>query len=254
MEESAIHVIVGKTYFKRIKHRIMNLHSLTYILTDLTAGLLLLNGYATLHCSAVHIDHNEKSIIIFAPPNTGKTLTSMRLCQQHNADFIAEDFAITDGKDVWAVPWTSTFRLYDEVSESWLEKLVNRMTAVIPALELVSITKSKAIDAYIGGDRIKMLSKATDVVVLERGKQAVDHDKAEGLRKLLTLNRYEFNYHRAPTMVVMNYWNPSYSIDRMYEREKEILSRLIDNCDYWCITQDNALKYSEVVYDLIVKE
>lgn len=254
VKKNEIKVVVGKTYFKKVHHRIMNLHSLGYILTDLVSGLLLFNGYATLHCSAVNLTENNRSIILFAPPNTGKTLSSMMLCKNYNANFIAEDFAITDGVNIWAVPWTSTFRLYDEVNESKTEKIINKATSLVPALELIKITKNQAIDTYIDSDRILMKSKATDVVVLERGDSDVSTDNSDAFRKLLTLNRYEFNYHKAPMMVVLSYFNPEFCQDQMYKCEKRIISKLLENTKYMCVTDMNAMNYSDIVYREIVKK
>lgn len=251
-DNTRIKVTVGKTYFTQVKHRIMNLHSLGYTLTDLISGILLLNGYATLHCSAVNFKENNHSVILFAPPNTGKTLTSIMLCKNHNANFIAEDFAVTDGENIWAVPWTSTFRLYDEINESKSEKALNKITSVIPALELVKITKNKPINEYIGEDRILLKSKATDIAVLERGEYCIDHANEDALRKLLVLNRYEFNYHKSPAMVVFNYWNPEYSQVKMYEKEKEILENLLDNVRYICVKDMDAANYSDIIYKEIV--
>lgn len=252
--ENAIHAVVGKTYYNHVHHRIMNLHSMAYILTDFVSGMLLNNGIATIHCSAVNYEDPHKSIILFAPPNTGKTLTSMRLCKDHDANFVAEDFAMTDGTHVWAVPWTSTFRLYDDISESRADKVVNRLTEVIPVLQLVKLTKNKSIDSFIGTERMKLYSEATDVVVLERGKPFIDQDKSDSLRKLLTLNRYEFNYHKAPAMVVMSYFNPKFSLENMYTNEREILQKLLDHCEYTCINEESAVNYSETVYNHLIKE
>ncbi len=77
----------------------MNLHSLGYILTDLASLLLLRRGYAPLHCSA--FKSGDATVVITAPPNTGKTLTSVMACMEHQADYIAEDLAITDGQDIF---------------------------------------------------------------------------------------------------------------------------------------------------------
>jgi len=43
---------VNSTYYRFVRHRFMNVHSIGYILTDLAALLLLRRGYAPLHCSA----------------------------------------------------------------------------------------------------------------------------------------------------------------------------------------------------------
>lgn len=251
INENDVHVIVGKNYMKYIKHRIMNLHSISYILTDIVAGLLLKNGIATIHCSAVN--NENQTIIFFAPPNTGKTLTSIQLCKKHNFKYIAEDFALTDGENVWSVPWTSTFRYYDEVNESRFDSFVNWLTKYIPILEFISFQKKRSIDKYLGANSIKYCSKATDLVVLERDKYRVDHDKNEGLRKIINLNRYEFNYLKAPSAVVMNYFNPDFSLEMMYENEKKILDNLMKKCRYTCIAEENALKYTDIILQEVVK-
>lgn len=248
IDDCDINVVVGKTYFKHVKHRVMNLHSLSYILTDLVAGLLTLKGFVTLHCSAVNFPENNRSAILFAPPNTGKTLSSMMLCKKYNCNFIAEDFAITDGENVYSVPWTSTFRLYDEVNESRVEKFINKLSSILPIIELFKLTKNQSIDSYIGKERILMKSKASDIVILERGEGNVSRDKSDAFRKLLVLNRYEFNYIKSPFMVVLNYFNPEFSQEKMYECEKKIVKSLLDNVDFMCITDMNALNYCDIIH------
>ncbi len=246
INKNDIHVIVGKNYMKYIKHRIMGLHSMSYILTDIVAGLFLEKGIATIHCSAV--SKNGKTIIIFAPPDTGKTLTSMRLCIEHGYNFIAEDFALTDGKNVWSVPWTSTFRFYDELNESKIDDLINKVKSNMPILSLLPIgSKKKSVDNYLGSYNIARFSKATDVVLLERGAHSKNYDKKEGLRKIINLNRYEFNYHKAPVLIAMNYFNPDISPERMFENEKQILSELIGECNYLCISEKNPQNYSDAI-------
>lgn len=103
-------VTVNKAYYKFIIHRIMNLHSVHYIVTDLAALLLLKKGFAAIHCSAFEKD--GKTIAIFAPSDTSKTLSATTACLEHGAQFIAEEMAITDGDKIFAVPWTNSFCHY----------------------------------------------------------------------------------------------------------------------------------------------
>jgi len=247
--DNKVKVIVGNSYYKHVKHRIMGLHSISYILTDITSGLLLQNGLATIHCSAVNSDN--QTIVFFAPPNTGKTLTSIQLCKNNKFNYIAEDFAITDGETIYSVPWTSTFRYYDDINESIFDKISNKFKKVLPILELISFRKNKSIDKYIGMDRIKKVSKVTDVAILERGPQSITQDKEDGLRKLINLNKYEFNYHKAPAVVVFDYFNNNFSPDKMYLKEKEILKKLLDNTNYYCVMESNALNYATSILDKI---
>lgn len=239
-----LNVIVSKNYFKHIKYRFMNLHSLGYILTDLASGFLLINGYCTIHCSAVKV--KDKAIVIFGPPNTGKTLTAIKLCELDETKFIAEDIALIDGENVYAVPWTSTFRNYNHYKESKLDTLANMLSSKIPILQLFSL-KSKSIIDYIGCGRILIKSKITDVVVLGKGDNEVLKCNEGIFESIINLNKYEFNYHRSPTMLVMNYFNPDLSIDRMFDLEKSILSKMINNSDLYRINAKSTLDYWEII-------
>jgi len=250
--DNDVYVTVGKSYMRFVRHRIMGLHSLAYTLTDLVSGMLLQNGVATLHCSA--FGTKSQNIVCFAPPNTGKTLTAMQLCLNHGFDFIAEDFALTDGVNLWSVPWTSTFRYYDAINESAVARLVNRVTRFIPVLELVTTTKPRPVDTYFDSSRIRQTSVATDVVLLERGSSDSDQDKSEGLRKAINLNRYEFNFHKAPSVVVMDYFNPGFSPVNMAEEESRILGTLIENCVFWRLREPSALLFTDAVLEKVVRE
>src|SRR5690606_8068706 len=164
-------VYVNPTYYRYITHRVMNLHSVGYILPDLVALLLLRNGYAPRHCSAFRI--GSATVVVLAPPNTGKTLSTMMACMEHGADFIAEDLAITDGTRLYSVPWTSTFRYYSTVENNPFVRFKNRLTRVIPILELVQLSKPTAITKYISEKKMIAQSEVTHVVVLERGTREI---------------------------------------------------------------------------------
>lgn len=248
-DNNNLDVIVSNSYFRYIKYRFMNLHSLGYILTDLISGFLLNNGYCTMHCSAINV--MNKSIVIFAPPNTGKTLTAIKLCEIEGARFISEDIALTDGKNIYAAPWTSTFRYYNHTKESKLAKLVSVLNKIIPVLELFSI-KRKSIKEYLGKDRVLTKSKITDVVVLGKGNNEVLKSKEGIFENIINLNKYEFNYHRSPTMLVLNYFNPNLSIDRMFDLEKSILSKMINSTNVYKINAKNAIDYSELIKGRII--
>ncbi len=134
-------ITVNRAYYKLITHRIMNLHSIGYIMTDLATLLLLRKGYAPIHCSAFKKD--ESTLTVFAPPDTGKTLSSMTACMEHGAEFIAEDLAITDGKTIHSVPWTSTFRYYSTVEQGMGAKIKNRVDKLLPVMEYISFKKPR---------------------------------------------------------------------------------------------------------------
>lgn len=240
-----INIVVNKNYYKYIKYKFMNLHSLGYILSDIVSGILLLNGYATLHCSSIKI--GKKTIVIFAPPSTGKTITSLNLCKVKDARFISEDIAVTDGINIYSVPWTSTFRFYNHERESKIDKLTNSVIKMIPLFELFKLKKKKSIQTYMKDILLANSSEITDIILLGRGEANILKTKKDIFESIINLNKYAFNYHKSPSMLVVNYFNSEISLDEMYSIEKEIIKKMVDNSNSYRIFAKNAIEYSEMI-------
>lgn len=196
-------ITVNKAYYKFITHRIMNLHSIHYIVTDLAALLLLKKGYAPIHCSAFEKD--GKTIAIFAPPDTGKTLSATTACMEYGAQFIAEDMAITDGHKIYAVPWTNSFCHYSKNNDKKGGEASSKNV------------KKKGL----------MIAEVTHIAILEKGADEVlQLSESVAVSKLMNLNRYEFNFLRAPLLTAYEFFNPGLMIDDATRVELEILSGL----------------------------
>jgi len=247
IDTNTIKVTVNKDYMRFVKHRFMNIHSIGYILTDIINLRLMHNGLAPLHCSGFSVDENGYAI--FAPPNTGKTLTAMTLCMEDNSKykFIAEDLALTDGKSFYAVPWTSTFRYYDTVDTSKFSKFLNNMTEKISVLELLSFGKTEPITDYVKD--ITMKAKIKGIYILDRGDVKNENiSPEEAFDRINTLDRYEFNYMRAPTIIAYEYFNRKTDIEYAYAKERELLKEMIANADFLkVISTDNALNYAKEI-------
>jgi len=241
-----IKVTVNKNYRRFVKHRFMNIHSIGYILTDIINLRLLHNGMAPLHCSA--LTYKENSYIIFAPPNTGKTLTAMTLCMNDDTyKYVAEDLAVTDSTSVYSVPWTSTFRYYDSVDSSYFSRMLNSLTEKISILELFSFGKTERITKYVS--HVVHKSNLKGIFILEKGKESIKKiSQEEAFAKINTLDRYEFNYMRAPAIIAYEYFNPDTNIEFAYAEERLILKKMIDKADFVnVISTHNALNYAELL-------
>ena len=242
---------VSRSYQRFVTHRFMNLHSPGYILSDLASLMLLRQGYSPLHCSAIRT--GDATVLILAAPNTGKTLAAMTACLNFGAQFIAEDLAITDGRTLYSVPWTSTFRYYDEIDSSMRSRLVNQATRVLPPLELVALTKSRRIDSLISPNLLLDRSDITHVVILERGREQVQRERPEeALRKASNLNRYEFNYMKAPALVAYEFFNPELDLLAAMEEERRILASVIGNASEILVIRSNdASRYAQILLDYV---
>jgi hypothetical protein len=227
----------------------MNLHSIGYILTDLASLLLLRRGFSPVHCSAFRAD--DATVLVLAPPNTGKTLTTMMACMEHGASFMAEDLAITDGRTLYSVPWTSTFRYYSHIDESARSRMMNALTRRIPLFELLPGGSRAPINAYVPDERLLSRSEITHVVMLERGPEEVrEATEDEAIRKAVNLNRYEFNYHKAPLVVACEYFLPELAIDEAYHEERRILRDVVRGARHrWVVRTPDATRYAQLILD-----
>lgn len=239
---------VNRPYYKYISHRFMNLHSIGYIATDVAALTLLRNGFAPVHCSAFRT--NGSTVVVVAPPNTGKTLSTMKACIEHGADFLAEDLAITDGETLYAVPWTSTFRYYSDIDRSRRSRLLAWMTEKVPVVELLAAGRRDPVDRFVPANRILDRAPITHVVVLERGLRSVTVvDPETALAKVVNLNRYEFNYHKAPLNVAYEFFNPGLDIEAAYQAERTILRRMTERAECVVVRTEDALDYTRLIME-----
>lgn len=238
---------VNRTYNKLITHRIMNLHSLHYIATDLAALLLLRKGYAPIHCSAFKA--GNATVAIFAPPDTGKTLSTMTACGDFDASFIAEDLAITDGKNIFSVPWTNSFDYYaknkQEKASGIKEKLINS----VPLIKKSSEKQAESEDNGLKSRALLNPQIVTHVAILEKGEDGVlPLTESAAVGKLMNLNRYEFNFLRAPLLIAYEFFNPGLVIDDGTVKEKEILSALVRNSErVFTLKKRNPTHYAETL-------
>ncbi|MEM4680608.1 MAG: hypothetical protein QW038_02325 [Nanopusillaceae archaeon] len=99
-------IYVNKSYFRLVKFKVDNLYPPGIHLTDILSTKLLKNGLSHSHSACISIDN--KAILIFAPPDTGKTITTF-LALKNGFNFISEDITIVDKKYAYSCPLTSTF-------------------------------------------------------------------------------------------------------------------------------------------------
>ncbi|WP_211654764.1 hypothetical protein [Planococcus alpniumensis] len=246
-------ITVNHAYYKLIIHRIMNLHSIPYIMTDLATLLLLKKGYAPIHCSAFKKDNS--TVTVFAPSNTGKTLSCMTACMQYGAEFIAEDMAITDGNAIHSVPWTNSFRDYsakDLTGKSKSSHVINRLSSIGSYFNNRG-AHQKEMAEYLSHIHLSGINKVTHIAILERGDNLVrETAEIESLQKIMNLNRYIFNYLRSPLLTAYEFFNPELSIDQALANEREILTKLIRGSEkVFSVKKNNATHYAAELLEQI---
>lgn len=230
-----IHAQFGKTYYKYVKHRFMNLHSAYYILSDLANMLLIKNGYASLYCSAVCNRSLSNVTAFFAPPNTGKTITAIHLCKEFDYRLISEDVAITDGKSIWGCPWTNSVR---------------------PSKKRLSFFGDSAGSLFrrkhscSQNDKFISNVKLTDFVLLDKSAHnAMDVTSKDIVKRVTILNGYIFNYCCSPIIKIFAYFDSNYYTNWLSETEY-IVKNLIESCCFCKISNRDALKFFKIFNDI----
>lgn len=243
---------VNKHFIKHIKWRFNNLHSPGYILTDLICAMLLQKELCALHCSAFNI--GDSTVAVIAPGNTGKTLTTMRAVFDAEANYMSEDLAIVDRQNLYSCPWTSTFRYYDELSMSWILRWRMKLIKFFPPAELIPcpVKRQRNIDYYISKDRILPKKKITHLAMLARcdgGIRVLEKEEAKTM--LFNLNRYEFFYMKSPMLTAYSYFNPEFDIFQLEQKEREILSDLVDNTTPLLVQSKDPTQFAKLILDKI---
>lgn len=225
-------VTMGKNYYKLVKKRVMNLHDAYYLLSDLANLLLLRKGYLTLYSSAVHSLTLGEGIVFFAPPSTGKTVTAMSLCEMDEYTLIGEDISIFMGGQLFACPYTSSYR--------------GKPSLLDNSGALGRVRKTDV------GD-ICECSELKNVFVLANGNGEYTSDKHEVYRRAAILNGYLFNYLSSPIVKLLGYFDPEFSIEWETEAQK-ILKKLVDESKCHVIYSSDAFAFANIVHGIVTGE
>lgn len=171
---------------------------------------------------------------------------------EFNNRMVKINLSVRNSADVLGIPSCWMNMIDTAIS---LHNFINRksmMKEVIPFL-LIPTKKRKSIHAYLSGDFLVDPAEITHTILL--GKRNWGIRINNGLQKnLLNLNKYVLNYHRSQTTLVMNYFNPDFSMDKMYEIENFILGKFISCNAGYRINFQNALDYSKLIIENVIEE
>lgn len=225
LDGNTIYADIGENYYKFIKRRMMNLHGIYYLLSDIVNIVLLNCGYLTLYASAVADEFSECGTIFFAPPNTGKTVTATMLCKHYGYSLIGEDVVITDGNRIYGCPWTHSYRKKGNYLDS-----------------AGYFSRGECQEELNYCDVCDM----TELVALSLGKADINTNKDELFRQIKILNGYLFGYYNSPIVKILGYFDQIYDIP-YGERAEKILSDMVENCRCRCIQTRDAMDFYQLI-------
>lgn len=222
--ENEIHAEIGRNYYRFVKNRTMNLHGIYYLLSDIANIVLLNQGYLTLYASAV-ADDSSCGTVLFAPPNTGKTVTATMLCKHFGYSLVGEDIAITDGTHIYGCPWTHSYR-----------KKGTRLDSAGLFRRGQCPENLKNCD----------MCDVTELVTLSLGKNEIHTNKDELFRQSKMLNGYLFNYYSSPIVKILGYFDETYDIPYK-ERAEKMLRNMVEHCHCRCIQAKDTMDFYQLI-------
>lgn len=224
--DDRVSVVVGRSYLRFIKLKLMYIHPIAYVLFDIVSMLLLQQNMTTLYCSAACLK-NERSIVCFSPPNTGKSLTVLQLKKKYGARIIAEDMAVTDGESIWGAPYTGLYRDYHDDSLNAAGKNIEKDTFA------------------------KRISAA---FVLQKGSSDSETEADDCLRKITLINRYSLGYYYSPCVRVLDYYNRDFDMKAAQMTEERILEGLVSGAGAYIVERQNSMDFAELINTLMNEE
>lgn len=224
LEPTGARLIVNSTYHKLGRRSIGTVPSVGELLEDIIAVLLLRNGYTLLYCGGFR--HEDEVSVLIGPTNSGKTTSVLQLVTQEDAEYIAEDIAITDGSTLYCCPFAIS-----PIDEEFLTTDPNRfqtwVAKNIPLLDSVSVQSLNSVFEFIEHDQITLSDEISRVYLLSRVERStVDSDAAQSL---LLMNRAEFTYLTNQILLAGQYLGFDIDIDAAMETEKEIMRDITQN-------------------------
>ena len=222
---NSVEAHIGRNYLKYVKFKIMHMHAADYLLSDIACVLLLKNGLLSLYASAVHYAPENRCVVCFAPPNTGKTLTAENLCKLSGYKLVGEDVVITDGARVYSCPWTNSYRKnggsFDGAGAFGRRKAAEQR----PTCHDCSVT---------------------DVAVLSLGEPAITSDKQETEKKISILNGYLFDYYSFPVIKILAYFDSGFNED-WDKIAGSMIAGMVQRSDCRCVQAESPTDFSGII-------
>lgn len=229
--DDTVYVNVGECYNKFVKNRVMNLHGIYYLLSDIANVILLQKGFLTLYASSVYSKKSERCVVNFAPPSTGKTVTAMKLCETSECMLLGEDIILTDGKKVYACPWTKSYR---GKKGRALDSTGSLFRSEIP------------IDVELAKE-----CNLTDITVLSFGEKKAEENSELILKLIPILNGYLFHYYSSPIVKVLSYFDEEY--DKPWEKmSNTLICDMVSRSKCYLVQAKTSEEFADVVKEKII--
>jgi hypothetical protein len=242
---SNTNLTVNDRYHKLVRMKVDSVFPPGAHLADILTVNLLERKYTPLHCAAVSNQQNEGMLLV-APPDTGKTLTTL-LALKRGFSYLAEDIAVIDREHVYANPYTSTFLHNDEFENHKSSNFFFSLSKKIPLLSAY-IRPKVSVSSLMKDFKIDEKARIRNIFLLDRGPNSIEKiEPGESTRRIMIINRNEFSYHKNPLLFAYSYFNPSLDINQLMKVEEELISTIVAKSDCFLLRANEPTGYIELL-------
>lgn len=188
---------------------------------------------------AACVDLGGQGALLPAYFGTAKTLTALSLVLEHGAQYLGDDLTIVSDSVGYSFPSSCQLSLpmvrQLPISLSPLRRLglgVRAVGSQVLSAVVMSSKGSIPVEHLILRSAIQKRTKLTHVFFLQPGpEEIVELDRAEALRALMHVNRYEIGFDHHPVLQIYDYFNARFDLAGLMRQEELVLGRLIDHVE-----------------------
>jgi hypothetical protein len=224
------------------------------MLIDTICVALIEKGKYLMHGGA--FSEGNEGFIVMGIPGTGKSTTIINAVRS-GFKFLGEENIITDGRKVYACPYSSSFI---EIAPEYLDLSGNRDKVYIRLHHLVTkkFFPARLLLHRLTPRRIcmenldKQIEKSADIsrlYFLQRGPPRIEkifNDDAL-LAKVLHLNREEFPYFGNRWLLRYALEDSNFNIDEIMKKESTILREMLDNVEIFLCSAKKPYQYFKLI-------
>ena len=199
--------------------------------------------------------NGQNAILIIAPAETGKTLTTLRLLKQ-GYHFLSDDYLLTDGSSVFSMINGLTIHSYhaDFLKFSQIKKLEVKIRDFISYLPIISLVigeyklRASELSKFIKNVKIIDKAKISKLVFLEYGPEGIlEIDTEEALRRLKVIGNAHIHPWENEILLQYAYYFNYPDFEKMRAKEYEIYKRVINSSEGIYLIRSRERNFSKLI-------
>ena len=212
------------------------------LIFDILELKLLQKGYSFIHAACVERD--GEGLMLVAPPDTGKTFTTIRLVKEHGYSYMADDMTII-GPSRTAYCFPKPMTLHTPHVEELPISLPRGLKALIRArekLRSISWLRKRIPEVRVDfrtilpNARVTKKTRISRLIFLERGKRSVRSiSQQEAKSRLMPVAKMHRNI-MSLYIALYAYYHPELDLHALLERQDKLYIDLLDGIDYYVVS------------------